>query len=110
MKSVPRFRRRTRDAVEAYASRALAHEAEATYLRRLIAFDDGHFRAVFDPAYFRLAAGQAPSKSQWNTLKKRFKRLDPTVFLFKEHGETRCDPDQPDMNCYYLDFGFFENR
>jgi hypothetical protein len=46
-----------------------------------------------------------PSKSQWNSLKKRFKRAAPYVFMFKEHGAAECEGGA----CYYLDFGFFED-
>jgi hypothetical protein len=71
----------------------------------LVEYPDGHYRALFDPALFVLPAGQsAPSKSQWNNLKKRMKRHEPLVFVFKEHGEaTGGDGSQ----CYYVDFGFF---
>jgi hypothetical protein len=43
-----------------------------------------------------------PSKSQWNGLKKRLKRMDQQVFIFKVHGHQRAG----DQNYCYLDFGF----
>ena len=79
---------------------------------KLIPHDDGHFRVVFDGAYFRLQGDKtAPSKSQWSTLKKKFKRRDRQIFVFKETGEVDCttvtDTPPPNGMCYYLDFGYF---
>jgi hypothetical protein len=109
MSNVPRFRKRRRDMVESFAARVFSKADNATHLRRLIGFEDGHWRAVFEPAYFTLTEGRTePSKSQWNTLKKRMKRIDPSVFIFREYGDTHCDPES-DATCLYVDFGFFEN-
>ena len=110
MTNIPRFRKRRRDAVEDYARRVFTKpgsDAE-TLLRRLDSFDDGHWRAVFDTSYFTVAAEQSePSKSQWNTLKKRMKRMDVSVFIYKEHGTADCT-DDGNSGCGYVDFGFFE--
>jgi len=104
MSDLPQFdRSRHPDAARAFAREVLSR-GDNTFLRDLIVYDDGHFRAVFDPAYFILPADQAePSKSQWNTLKKRFKRLDRRVFVFKVHGR-----DADGHGLYWLDFGFFK--
>ncbi|RMG76179.1 MAG: hypothetical protein D6711_04740 [Chloroflexi bacterium] len=67
----------------------------------LHAHDDGHYRVVFKKSFFTLTQDNTePTKSQWNTLKKRMKRINKRVFIFKEHGETSEDH-------YYMDFGFF---
>jgi len=76
-------------------------------LVRLESFDDGHYRAVFQRDYFHLEAGKdtEPSKSQWNSLKKRFKRRQRSVFIFRTYG--RCeDEDGKKAEHYYMDFGF----
>lgn len=89
-------------------ARALANErqSQVTQLVDLIAYEDGHYRAIFKPDYFVLT-GDAPTKSQWNTLKKHLKRIDDQVFIFKEHGDVPCGDGE---RCYYLDFGFFSQR
>lgn len=78
---------------------------------RLTGFDDGHFRVIFKSSYFVVQEGKSePSKSQWNTLKKKMKRHHKGVFVFKETGTADCVvPTGQDYNCYYLDFGFFAN-
>lgn len=91
--------------VQRFAKRAFTHPGSEghSHLLRLIPHDDGYYRALFAPAYFILSEGQTePSKSQWNTLKKKLKRLDKQAFVFKEHGETQHEGEQ----AYYLDFGF----
>ena len=105
---LPPFRRVKR----AYAA-SLIHSVLAgpggPALLKLQEFDDGHFRAVFSISYFQLAPAKArPSKSQWNTLKKRLKRRDRTIFVFRKYGEIDCRAKQARRNdtCLYLDFGF----
>ena len=108
MKGLPRFRRRPYPQVLTYITRVLTNERQspASQLVELVEFDDGHYRALFRPGFFVLAEGETePTKSQWNTLKKKMKRLDPTVFILKDHGEAECD-SAPDR-CYTVDFGFF---
>ncbi|MDE2636771.1 MAG: hypothetical protein OXI30_10435 [Chloroflexota bacterium] len=102
---LPDFRRVKR----AYAARlihsALSNERGSALLE-LIEYDDRRFRAVFAASYFGTRTGQtSPSKSQWNTLKKKLKRRDRTIFIFREHGQL----DEPAAGVavrYYLDFGF----
>lgn len=77
---LPEFRKVKRS----YAA-ALVHGAltgpHGSSLLQLIEFEDHHFRAVFDLKQFQLAEGQQlPSKSQWNSLKKRLKRRDRSIF------------------------------
>jgi hypothetical protein len=75
---------------------------------RLEEFDDGHFRVVFKSTYFVLQEEQTePSKSQWSTLKKKMKRHNKGVFVFKETGGVDCEAVTADYACYYVDFGFF---
>lgn len=77
-----------------------------SHFAKLDTFDDGHFRVVFQPAYFTLHEGATePSKSQWSSLKKRIKRRDRLIFIFKETGKVQCGVG--DDTCYYIDFGFF---
>ena len=51
--------------------------------------EDHLYRAVFALDYFQRdepSTETAPSKSQWNTLKKRMKRINHGVFTSREHG------------------------
>lgn len=108
MQDLPAFMPRPETAVLAYLREIFSHDpsGKTTYLRRLESRPDGSYRAIFDPAYFILAEGrQQPSNSQWNTLKKKMKRHNPRVFIFKQHGEASCGETQ--TTCYYVDFGFF---
>lgn len=79
----------------------------------VIAYDDGHYRAVFKSTFFTLHDdADAPTKSQWSTLKKRMKRRNRQTFIFKEQGELDCDmlygEAERNYACYYVDFGFFK--
>ncbi len=108
MKDLPNFQPRSFEAAFDFISAILTTKdhPDDTLLVELIQYDDGHYRAVFDPAYFTLQPGEAqPTRSQWNTLKKKLKRHDPTVFVFKEHGEVACEGAEGGR-CYYVDFGF----
>ncbi len=103
---LPLFRKVSRS----YASK-LIHSAlsgpRGPALIELLEFEDNHFRAVFSAAYFQLPPGaDAPSKSQWNTLKKKLKRRNRLIFVFRKYGEVGCGPRRPQAMCYYLDFGF----
>lgn len=105
MKELPEFQHRSLEVVATFLTQTLTHPnaPEETYFRRLIPFEDGHFRAVFSLAY--LGNVETPSKSQWNSLKKKLKRHDKRIFIFKDHGFEPCDP--PDERCGYIDFGYF---
>jgi len=106
MKSdLPEFRRVKR----AYAAR-LIHSAltneRGSALLELIEYDDGRFRVVFAASYFQVQAGKkGPSKSQWSTLKKKLKRRDRTIFVFRDHGAVNTSASDSAVH-YYLDFGF----
>jgi hypothetical protein len=101
MKALPDFADIPMEYAERYISDVLT-KGDETALTGLTRYEDGHFRAIFEKAYFRLEdqGREDASKSQWNTLKKRMKRLNAGVFVFKDHGEI-------DAEHYYLDFGFF---
>lgn len=105
MKDLPQFRKRDFDAVYEFMEHVLTRN-EDTSLHELIPYDDGHFRAIFKIDYFLIAEDRTePSKSQWSTLKKKLKRHDDRIFVFKEHGFVACD----DNTCGYIDFGFFQH-
>ena len=77
---------------------------------KLTVEDDGRCRAIFKQSYFVLQGDNTePSKSQWSTLKKKLKRHNRGVFVFKDTGETSC-ADESDDPCLYIDFGFFKHK
>jgi Uma2 family endonuclease len=98
MRELPEFDNRPPSYATNYIQTVLAGQ-----LKQLVSYDDGHFRAYFNPDYF---TGADPSKSQWNTLKKRMKRINPQVFVFKNHGESTGEEGE---RLLYVDFGFFAN-
>jgi hypothetical protein len=105
MNDLPSLRRRSPEYTRKLAAQMLtAYGASESALLELLEIEHNAYRAVFATGYFVLAEGASePSKSQWNTLKKRFKRAAPFVFIFREHGTILLDGRE----CYYLDFGFF---
>lgn len=106
MKDLPAFKARPRDQVMALVHRVLMLDSHSdhSYLHELVAHQDGHYRVLFDSAYFVLQPGRnEPSKSQWSNLKKKFKRHDPNVFVFKEYGAQMVNG----KSYAFLDFGFF---
>jgi len=104
MSDLPEFEKRPKHKVVAFINSALG----GNHLVRLQEYDDGHFRAVFRRSYFNLPDDEAvPSQSQWSTLKKRLKRRDHDVFIFKQHGQVTCTEEAETDTCYYIDFGFF---
>jgi hypothetical protein len=113
MSDLPEFEFRKVHHVMPYITRVLETPA-GNALIRLVAHPDGHFRAIFKSTYFTLAEGHTePSRSQWATLKKKMKRHNRQVFIFKNHGETDCRQAAKnvaadrDYRCLYVDFGFF---
>ena len=109
---LPQFRKVQHNYAMRIANSALAGGGGAALLR-LIQYDDNHFRAIFDARYFALRPDQAaPSKSQWNTLKKKLKRRNRSIFVFRAHGEVDCRQAQSapkGRKCLYLDFGFMRD-
>lgn len=110
MKALPKFRTHRLEYVEGFMREMLtSHQSPQSHLRRVIVYEDGHYRALFDPAYFTLAEGDTePTRSQWNSLKKKIKRHDPRVFLFKEHG-TVTGVEGIETPLFFVDFGYFQS-
>jgi hypothetical protein len=110
MKDLPRFRHRDYDKARAYAAEMLTNHVEPmTTLLRLTEREDHSFEAVFAARYFVLNEGETePTKSQWNNLKKRFKRHDSSIFVFKDHGASACPDGNP--GCYAIQFGYYAKR
>ncbi len=106
---LPAFRKVRRRYAASIVHNALSGP-KGSALLQLIEYDDHHFRALFDLAYFQLAPGSSlPSKSQWNTLKKKLKRRERSIFIFREYGTIDCRERNitPAAGaCLYLDFGF----
>lgn len=78
-------------------------------LVRLETFEDNHFRAIFRPSYFQTSEDTTiPSKSQWNTLKKKMKRRNHAIFIFRKYGTINCGGSKPSATetCLYMDFAF----
>jgi hypothetical protein len=113
VKDLPEFKRFGKDFVTQFANQVLAHpnQPEHSYFRRLIQYEDGHYGVVFSLDYFALAdnstPADAPTKSQWNSLKKKLKRHDKRVFVFKEHTIEGCNAPDDSARCGCLEFGFF---
>jgi hypothetical protein len=79
MKDLPAFRKHKHGDVVDYISEILINEnsAEDSCFIDLLEYEDGHYRVLFKPRYFSLQEGQTePTKSQWNSLKKKMKRRD----------------------------------
>lgn len=105
MKELPEFQHRRYEDVAAFVSQAFTrpNQPEKSYFRHLTGFDDGHYRVFFSLAY--LVTGEEPTKSQWNSLKKKLKRHDKRLFVFKEHG--LAPDDSSGERCGYIEFGYF---
>lgn len=105
MKDLPEFQHRSQAVVAAFLEQALTHPnlPEKSYFRQLIPYEDGHFRVIFSLDY--LGNVENPSKSQWNSLKKKLKRHDKRIFVLKEHGLMPCDSGEE--RCGFVEFGYF---
>ena len=111
---LPNLQKRPMHRVLPLITKVLSRPGGGNILIRLVDYGDGHYRAIFDMRYFDLNEGaDRPSRSQWTTLKKRFKRHNSDMFIFKETGYVDCStvstkqPIRPDTVCCYIDFGFF---
>lgn len=101
MKPLPTFISHHHDYVARFIAEVLTHpDKEDTYFIDLVEYDDHHFRVIFSIDYFHRdeAHQDEPTKSQWNTLKKKLKRHNRSVFVLKEHGTLHDNA--------YLEFGF----
>lgn len=98
---LPTFRKTPIHQAENYAKRVFGEAFVA-----VIPQPGDYFQGVFASSYFVLQAGNTePSKSQWNTLKKRMKRVNATVFTLKTHGEV----SYRGATHYYMAFGFLSD-
>jgi hypothetical protein len=103
MSDLPEFEKRSRN-----KTMTMMTAVFSSHFVDLKQFEDGHFRVIFKSGVFTFAEEQTePSNSQWSTLKKRLKRRDHQLFVFKDNGKTKCPPESGEGDCYYLDFGFF---
>jgi hypothetical protein len=105
---LPEFRKTKHEYAMKFINSVLMGMGGAS-LVRLESFEDYHFRAIFKRSYFQLAEdADEPSKSQWNTLKKKMKRRNHSVFIFREYGTMACDQKTTSSQetCFYIDFGF----
>lgn len=109
---LPEFQNRKMHIVLPYMTRLLGMSGGSAIVK-LINYDDKSFRVIFKSTFFQLQEGETkPTKSQWSTLKKRMKRHDQSVFVFKKHGEIDCREagdgvsDTRDYDCLFIDFGF----
>ncbi|RMF80439.1 MAG: hypothetical protein D6737_07985 [Chloroflexi bacterium] len=109
--TLPKFAKQRYDKVHQLVSGALSHgdAGGAGYLLSLKMAADNHYRVIFSGAYFNLSDEHPqPTKSQWNNLKKRLKRREPRLFIFKEYGEIECPKKHAvSQKCFYIDIGYF---
>jgi hypothetical protein len=103
MKELPEFKTQRREFVTEFLRQVFTHpNQDRSHFVRLVEYPDGHYSAVFSLSYF--ASGDEPTKSQWNSVKKKLKRHDKRIFVFKDHSVIDCDAS---ARCGSLDFGFF---
>ncbi len=111
-KDLPRFRRVKRRYAASIVHSVLSNSRGAALLK-LHEFDDGRFRAVFAASYFETGGElNLPSKSQWNTLKKKLKRRDRSIFVLRRYGEIGCEEAGAPARrskCLFLEFGFLHS-
>ena len=109
MKELPKFKAHRQEEVVNFITQVLSYpnKPEESYFRRLVEYEDGHYGVFFSLGYF--VSTEIPTKSQWNSLKKKLKRHDRKVFVFKDHRITPCNAPNNTNPCGYLEFGFFAN-
>lgn len=105
MKELPEFKTQRREFVTEFLRQVFSHpNQEQSHFVRLVEHSDGHYSVIFSLGYFA-ETNNEPTKSQWNSLKKKLKRHDKRIFVFKDHSVIDCDA--PWIRCGSLDFGFF---
>ena len=106
MKELPRFTKQSSERVKHFAIQVFTHpsDPEKSYFQELHEHEDKHFSVVFSLNYFENAT--IPTKSQWNSLKKKLKRHDKRLFIFKEHLIVKCDGGEDLQRCGQIEFGF----
>lgn len=106
MKELPQFTKQPMERVTHFAMLMFSHpnQPETSYFQRLVAYEDGHFGAVFSLNYFEKT--EVPTKSQWNSLKKKFKRHDKRIFVFKDQSVVACEAEDDSLRCGQIEFGY----
>ena len=104
MTDLPKFKAYKHEDVIIFITRVLSHpnKSEETFFQRLIEYEDGHYAAEFSLSYF--VATDKPTKSQWTSLKKKMRRHNKKIFVFKEYRLVICGDS---LQCGYVEFGFF---
>ncbi|GAB1420139.1 hypothetical protein MASR2M15_02210 [Anaerolineales bacterium] len=110
---LPEFQRKPTHLVMVYINKIFTREGRSgSQVIELKVYPDNHFRAIFRSSYFELSEPMdLPSKSQWSTLKKKLKRHDRSVFVFRETGELNCSgfkQQDGEFRCLFIDFGFYK--
>ncbi len=109
MKDLPNFQRRSFEATFDFISAVLTtrDRPDDTLLVELIQYEDGHYRAVFDPVYFTLQPGRKRSRPGRSGTRSR-KSSNATTRRFSSSKNTARLPVKGPRGgrCYYLDFGF----
>lgn len=105
-KELPQFTKQSSERVKHFAVQVFTHPSnpEQSYFQALQEHEDKHFSVVFSLDYFENTT--APTKSQWNSLKKKFKRHDKRIFVFKEHLLVRCGEEGDLLRCGQIEFGY----
>ena len=107
MKELPHFKTHRHAEVIDFVTQVFIrpNQPEISYFVRLIDHSDGHYGIVFDLSYF--ASAEAPTKSQWNSVKKKLKRHDKQIFVFKDYSVMPCNGSGTEKQCGYIEFGYF---
>ncbi len=107
MEGLPEFKREARESVANLMTQVFTHpgDADRSFFRHLEEYPDGHYSVTFDLEYFKDTA--EPTKSQWNSLKKKLKRHDNRLFIFKAYKVVGCSGGDTTARCGQLEIGFF---
>lgn len=106
MKELPQFTKQSPERVKHFIAQVFTHPnaPEHTYFQELHEHEDKHFSVIFSLNYFENTT--TPTKSQWNSLKKKLKRHDKRVFVFKDHVVIRCNEGADAPQCGQIEFGY----
>jgi hypothetical protein len=106
VKELPKFTKQSSERVKHFAVQVFTHpsDPEKSYFQELREHEDKHFSVIFSLNYFGNTT--TPTKSQWNSLKKKFKRHDKLVFVFKEHFIVKCGDGEGLLECGQIEFGY----
>lgn len=76
---LPKFQKRNQEYARQFMQRVFEHRG-IQLLKEVMVYEDGHFRALFDPQYF---GDQPATKSQWNTFKSTSNASTPACLCLK---------------------------